>query len=331
MTSELVFKIILIVLYSIFTIIRIHFSRKARKSTRKSAIKESKVRLTILQTYIFSTVIIFFLYIFSPEWFGWGTIPLYPEAVRWIGVGAGVVSQVLFTIVHIHLGQNFSYTLRIGDDHALITDGPYRYVRHPMYSAFLLFHVSIFLVTKNWFFGIIWIIGLTLFLFLRITKEEEMLMEVFGEKYQEYKTRTGALFFPVFKILKKETRSKIKNSLWNYQAISNMSLTENTEEKMINWFEPILETYRANMTKSPLLITDKEKNENEERILWSIKTSGLLDDHQLEITCQPNQIEDNYQLRIKAKGQKEFIKEIRLNYENYIGDLSQYNLIFYGP
>lgn len=328
---ELVFKIILIILYSVFTIIRIHFSRKARKTTGKSEIKESKIRLTILQTYIISTVILFFLYIFSPKWFSWGTIPNYPEAIRWVGVGVGVISQVLFTSVHIHLGQNFSYTLRIGDEHTLITDGPYRYVRHPMYSAFLVFHISIFLVTKNWFFGIIWIAGLTLFLFLRISKEEEMLIEVFGEKYLEYKGKTGVLFFPIFKVMKKETRNKIRNGLWNYQAISNTTLTGLTDEKMIIWFEPVLETYRVNPSQNPLLISNKEKITENEGIYWTLKTAGLLNDHHMEITCQPNHIENNCYLRIKAKGHKGFIKEIRSNYENYLGDLSQYNLIFYGP
>ncbi|NHK30495.1 MAG: isoprenylcysteine carboxylmethyltransferase family protein [Asgard group archaeon] len=209
MTNEIVFKVILIGLYSIFTIIRITFSRFSRKNTEVD-IKESKFRLTFLQFYIASTVIIFFLYIFFDQWFSWGQIQNYPEFISWIGFGLGLLSLGMFTWIHIFLNKNFSYTLKIFENHKLITKGPYKFIRHPMYTAFLIFHSSIFLITGNWFIGIIWIVGLLFIFLIRIRNEEKMLIETFGEVYREYIRTAGILFPSIIKIIRKHKTNRMK-------------------------------------------------------------------------------------------------------------------------
>ena len=188
----------------------------------KSAdVKESKIRLSLLQIYIGITVILFFLYIFWPHWFdNWSKINFYLIWLSWVGVAMGFLSLVYFIRVHIFLGKYFSYTLKILDDHVLITNGPYRFIRHPMYLAFLILHSAVFLVIGNWFFGIIWIGGLSLVLILRIPKEEEMLIDAFGEDYIEYRDRTGLLWPPIFKLLNKNSRDKIRNALWTFKAMN---------------------------------------------------------------------------------------------------------------
>lgn len=212
MTKEIVFKVILICLYSIFTIIRITFSRLSKKNNSDVEIKESKIRLSFLQIYIASTVIIFFLYIFFDQWFSWGQIINYPEFVSWIGFCIGLVSLGMFTWVHSFLNNNFSYTLKIYHNHKLITKGPYNYIRHPMYTAFLIFHSSIFLTTGNWFIGIIWIVGLVFIFLIRIRKEEKMLIKTFGDIYREYIHTTGILFPSIIKIIRKRKTNRKKET-----------------------------------------------------------------------------------------------------------------------
>jgi protein-S-isoprenylcysteine O-methyltransferase Ste14 len=175
-------------------------------------IKESKTRLTFLHFYISSTVIIFFLYIFFDQWFSWGLIPNYPEFISWIGFSLGLLSLGMFIWVHYFLNKNFSYTLKIFDNHKLITKGPYKFIRHPMYTAFLILHSSIFLITGNWFIGIIWIVGLIFIIMLRIRKEEKMLIEKFGDTYRKYISTTGILCPSLIKIIRKH-RIKHRNEI----------------------------------------------------------------------------------------------------------------------
>jgi protein-S-isoprenylcysteine O-methyltransferase Ste14 len=60
-----------------------------------------------------------------------------------------------------------------------------------MYSAFYLLHVAAFLLTANWFIGATWIAGLTAIIFLRVNREEAMLLARFGDTYTAYAENTG--------------------------------------------------------------------------------------------------------------------------------------------
>jgi len=59
-----------------------------------------------------------------------------------------------------------------------------------MYTAFYMMHVAAFMLTANWFIGATWIGGLTLVIALRLRKEEERMIETFGEQYRAYMEHT---------------------------------------------------------------------------------------------------------------------------------------------
>jgi protein-S-isoprenylcysteine O-methyltransferase Ste14 len=147
-----------------------------------------------------------------PIWFDWSRIPNYPRGLQWTGSVLGISSIALFIFVHIHLGKNFSSKLAIYEDHKLIKTGPYKFVRHPMYTAFIMLHNAIFLITANWFFGIIWIGGITILILLRVRREEKMLISVFGEEYESYIDNTGSLLPNLIKIMKRRKREKIQET-----------------------------------------------------------------------------------------------------------------------
>ena len=71
----------------------------------------------------------------------------------------------------------------------LVTTGPYRYVRHPMYTALVTVGISLTLLSANLYFGLPFI-ALIVVVAFRIRKEEEVMNETFGEEYIEYKKRT---------------------------------------------------------------------------------------------------------------------------------------------
>ena len=75
----------------------------------------------------------------------------------------------------------------------LVTHGPYKLVRHPMYSAYTFWFLSWFLVSTNILFAISWVLWLV-YLFIRIPQEEQMMLEQFGDPYREYMSKTGRLF-----------------------------------------------------------------------------------------------------------------------------------------
>jgi protein-S-isoprenylcysteine O-methyltransferase Ste14 len=104
-----------------------------------------------------------------------------------------LASLVLFRQTHAALGRNWSVTLEVRENHALITDGIYRYVRHPMYSAFWLWAIAQAFLLPNWVAGFSGIAGFgTLYLF-RVRREEQMMLDAFGSRYAEYAERTGRI------------------------------------------------------------------------------------------------------------------------------------------
>ncbi|GAB4577288.1 MAG: hypothetical protein Fur0022_00190 [Anaerolineales bacterium] len=170
--------------------IRVVFQWRARLTQGQVEYKESKLN-TALRALIGS---IFFLgvlfYIVRPQVLAWAELPL-PQGLQWLGVVLGIVSLPLLVWTQLALGSNFSTTLHVRREHTLVTSGPYRYVRHPMYTALFLSMLAILLLTRNWLVGAVPLIGLCVIVLLRVQYEEHAMIEKFGEAYRKYMKRTG--------------------------------------------------------------------------------------------------------------------------------------------
>ena len=80
-----------------------------------------------------------------------------------------------------------------------MTEGIYRRVRHPMYSAFWLWAIAQALLLSNWIAGFAGLAGFGILFFGRVAREERMMLETFGDSYRAYMARTGQglpVFFP---------------------------------------------------------------------------------------------------------------------------------------
>lgn len=190
MNIELICKIIIIALYSLFSIIRIEYYRRAKKAGYKTVIEEKRRYAIWLSIFICFEVFTFFIYILFPEILAWGAVPL-PQWSRLTGACLGILALLWFVWIHQTLGNNLSVRIRIKDSQHLVTNGPYRWVKHPMYTAFYLLHIAAFLLTANWFIGVTWMAGLTTIILLRVSREEAMLLARFGEAYSKYAKNTG--------------------------------------------------------------------------------------------------------------------------------------------
>lgn len=110
--------------------------------------------------------------------------------MRWLGVAMGVAGDFLAYWVFTSLGNNVTPTVVTRKNATLVTHGPYRWVRHPLYLMGLLAYLGFALLAENWFLAILTVLAFSL-LNLRLPKEEARLIERFGDEYRSYMQRTG--------------------------------------------------------------------------------------------------------------------------------------------
>lgn len=191
MADESTFRIFLTILFAsfIFVWLRNFFlvgiSRDALYTPTEGLLVAVPLRLLLVASMVGMVV-----YLVNPARMAWSTIPL-PLWMRWLGLPVGLCAIFLLHWVLKSLGQNFSTSLTIKERQTLVTHGPYRRVRHPMYTAFILLWVAFLLLSANWFIGFTGIVAFVWTTVIRTPKEEEMMSDRFGEEYLAYKQRTG--------------------------------------------------------------------------------------------------------------------------------------------
>jgi protein-S-isoprenylcysteine O-methyltransferase Ste14 len=100
-----------------------------------------------------------------------------------------------WTLLHNRLG-NFNVHPEPKADGVLVTSGPYRWMRHPMYSTVLLAAAALATVPANWLAGLLWL-ALLVTLLLKAKLEERWLLEKFPE-YAQYSRRCKRFFPGIF-------------------------------------------------------------------------------------------------------------------------------------
>jgi protein-S-isoprenylcysteine O-methyltransferase Ste14 len=141
----------------------------------------------------FLLIALLVLYAINSPWMEALSIPL-PGWLRWVGFALGLASLALWTWTQAALGKEWSPQLQLREEHHLVTTGPYARVRHPLYTAMFGWGTALALVTANWVFVVL-AVAVIAGLFTRVPKEEQMMIEEFGEEYRAYMKRTGR-FFP---------------------------------------------------------------------------------------------------------------------------------------
>jgi protein-S-isoprenylcysteine O-methyltransferase Ste14 len=125
---------------------------------------------------------------FDPPWLSWMYIRL-PDGLRWAGAVTAALFLVMLVWVHHFLGREWSIDVIVLREHKLVTSGPYRWVRHPMYTALNGLFIGLVLLSANWLLGLYTLLTLA-FMVRRVPLEEGMLLEQFGDEYRRYMART---------------------------------------------------------------------------------------------------------------------------------------------
>jgi len=172
-------------------VIRYPHARRSRR-TAKQRVAYRKLELVLLSISTLGLGIVPAIYVVS----GQPRFASYPLQTWQVFAGALIflAALYLFRRTHSALGRNWSVTLEVRENHALITDGIYKYVRHPMYSAFWLWAIAQAFLLPNWIAGFSGIVGFGTLYLLRVRHEEQMMLETFGSVYAEYARRTGRIF-----------------------------------------------------------------------------------------------------------------------------------------
>lgn len=188
--TPLVAKIVFLLGIIGWFVIRYPAQRRARKQGVARSAGGTRDRVLLIVAAL-GQFLIPALYIATgqPAFADYGFYPV--EA--WLGVLTIVASLALFRVTHKQLGRMWSVTLEMRQGHKLVTDGLYRYVRHPMYSSFALFALAQFLLLQNWIAGVAGLVGFGILFFMRVSQEERVMTETFGDEYRHYMRRTARI------------------------------------------------------------------------------------------------------------------------------------------
>ena len=191
-TMETLFRIILPLLLLTFAAHRGYYVRRHGEEKNTLKKREEGLASKIAGILGITGFIAILIYAIQPAWLSWASLPL-PLWMRWAGVGIALAGFALLQWAQNTLGKNWSDTPRMIKEQSLITSGPYHFVRHPIYTAFLLILGSTLLISANWLIGFAWIGMTVLEVASRIGFEEKLMLEYFGDQYHEYMKRTGKL------------------------------------------------------------------------------------------------------------------------------------------
>jgi protein-S-isoprenylcysteine O-methyltransferase Ste14 len=112
--------------------------------------------------------------------------------VFWVAVVL-TAGGLLFSVwARVRLGRNWSATVTIKDQHELIADGPYRFVRHPIYTGLLVAILGTALARGDWR-GMLAMAIVSWAFWRKLTIEERWLAQQFGDDYAAYRRRVAAL------------------------------------------------------------------------------------------------------------------------------------------
>jgi protein-S-isoprenylcysteine O-methyltransferase Ste14 len=184
-----VFKWIYMIEFIAISVVRTIYTRPYRRE--KVAVDRKTTLDLILLGVVGLSMLTPLVYIFS-SLFDFANYDL-PNWTGWLGAVIFAAGIWMLWRSHADLGRSWTPTLGFRDDHRLVTDGVFKYIRHPMYAAHLLWGIATPLMLHNWIAGFAFLALTSIQCLTRIGAEEQMMLEQYGEQYERYMDRTGRI------------------------------------------------------------------------------------------------------------------------------------------
>lgn len=156
------------------------------KRSKESDTKQRKDKGSLILLWIMITLCFTFGFIFA-KYNHW-------ESINFVFAGIGLLIIIVGFIVRwmtiIQLKKAFTVDVAIGQEHELKTSGMYKWIRHPSYLGLLLIMVGFSLYMNSIISVLVIFIPMLLVIMYRISVEENVLIEEFGDSYVTYKLKT---------------------------------------------------------------------------------------------------------------------------------------------
>ncbi len=198
MNAELAFRIAFWVLLALVLVMRGYFALRVRQAGERvmpdrAAVEREGRGMFVIRVVAFLLLIaVLVLYGIHHPWVRALDFRL-PAGLRWAGFALGLAGLGLWTWTQAALGTMWSAQLQLREEHRLVTTGPYARMRHPLYTAMCIWSIGVALVTANWVFMAMAVMVMAVFV-TRVPREEQMMIDQFGDEYRQYMKRTGRLF-----------------------------------------------------------------------------------------------------------------------------------------
>jgi len=180
-------------------IIRLYYQSKVAPERARTTVTGAGWRLIPGGISALTAITFGLAYIFFPNAMSWSYVD-YPDWIRWVGVLALLAGTFLLAAAHHHLGKSFHSLVVQKSGQVLVESGPYRSVRHPIYTAYILNYFGGGLLASSLVLTFIPGPLYIVFVALRLREEEAAMVDHFGAAYQAYMTRTGR-FLPNIRTL----------------------------------------------------------------------------------------------------------------------------------
>jgi protein-S-isoprenylcysteine O-methyltransferase Ste14 len=193
MLSEFALRVAMAVTFIPALAIGVYFRRRSSTGEKLDRIQEGLPILILLRLAGLTLWIAIFWWVFDPRALDWARLPV-PEWLRWLGIPLFIAVFAWIIWVFRTLGHNLTDTVVTRKSATMITSGPYRLVRNPLYTAIMPIGLAVTLIQSLWlpFAASAFIFCL---LVLRTQKEEANLIARFGDDYLTY-MRTTPRYFP---------------------------------------------------------------------------------------------------------------------------------------
>ena len=183
--------LLVLVLVLNLTISGYHRSRARSVETIPRSAESLPLRL-LRVAFALPALLLMLAFVIHPPSIAWSALAV-PVWSRWFGVVLSLAVAPLNLWVLRSLGTNVSETILTKERHELVQAGPYRWVRHPLYTSGLLMFGAVSLLAANWLMAALTLGAIVLFSVVIIPREEAKLVAKFGDRYEGYRKQSGRL------------------------------------------------------------------------------------------------------------------------------------------
>jgi len=188
--THTIFKLVYFIELVLVSLVR----RAAMRKTRRLSERESHSDfLDNSLTFLMGLANLIPLIYVLTAWLDFANYTL-PAWIGWLGTIVFAGSGILIWKTQRDLGRSWTPSLAFRDGHYLITDGIYAHLRHPLYSAHLLWGIAQMMMLHNWIAGFVYLAVVIPRTLVRIQKEEKLMLDKFGNEYRSYLEKTGGIF-----------------------------------------------------------------------------------------------------------------------------------------